>query len=57
MVYGILEDDVCPACGAKPAVEEFDIHVENDVLVSVAPMVSYEPYLRSEADGGAWAVV
>jgi len=41
-VYGILESEQCPVCGKENENNEFDIFVENRVLVSVSVMQKYD---------------
>ena len=40
--YGILESELCPACGKVNKNNEFDILVENSVLVNVTIMQNYD---------------
>lgn len=45
-VYGILEKENCPHCSIPFEVEEFDILVENDVIVSFEPLSDYHYWLN-----------
>ena len=46
MVYGIAETDICPHCNGNIIIEDFDIFVENNVIVKVAAMENIECYLE-----------
>ena len=41
-VYGILESDQCSICGEINTANEFDIFVQDGVLIGVTPMIHYD---------------
>ncbi len=48
-VFGILENDICNACGEANNDNEFDILVQNDTIEKIEPLTNYEDYI--EMDG------
>jgi hypothetical protein len=58
--YGMIENSECPKCGVtlEPYQEdEYDVFIENDVLISVAPMAAYEDYLVDPKTEGDYKVL
>lgn len=47
-VYGILENDECSICHSKGQNEEFDIYLEDDVIVRIDKMESAEDFFQNE---------
>lgn len=45
IVYGIAETDRCPLCSSIKIIEEFDIFINNNFIVRIAPMENIECYL------------
>ena len=41
-VYGILESDTCPVCAGENKNNEFDILVEDGVIVGVSKLINYD---------------
>ena len=41
-VYGILESDQCPRCSELNTANEFDIIVEDGIIIDLAPMTVYD---------------
>ena len=58
--YGMIENSECPKCGVTLETykeNEFDVFIENDVLMSVAPMAAYEDYLVDPKAEGDYKVL
>ena len=49
-VYGILENDICPACGLANEANEFDIQIENDIIVGMSKIQDVKDYSTGERD-------
>jgi hypothetical protein len=47
-VYGILENDICPICHQINLNEEFDVIVENDIIISITNMENAKDYFPTE---------
>ncbi|TWV94688.1 hypothetical protein [Chitinophaga pinensis] len=45
-VYGIVETDKCPLCNSNNIVEDFDIFINNDIILNVKEMENVECYLK-----------
>ncbi|UPK67367.1 hypothetical protein [Chitinophaga filiformis] len=45
-VYGIAEADSCPLCDSDKIIEEFDIFIEDNVIIRITPMESIGLYLE-----------
>ncbi|MCC3156214.1 hypothetical protein LJ737_03145 [Hymenobacter sp. 15J16-1T3B] len=58
-IYAVLANDTCPNCGVKrdKYTDEFDIHVENDVLLSITPMETYDIYMNEPDAEGDYAIL
>lgn len=51
MVYGIAESTVCSYCESDCLIEEFDIFVENNIIVDLTPMQNIRRYLDDSVAG------
>lgn len=49
-VYGILEIDECPICGKENLNNEFDIDIENDIIIAISPMREIKDYFGDEGN-------
>ena len=49
-VYGILASDCCPKCGQDIGLCEFDITIENDIIIGVDKMEDIRKYDPNEGD-------
>lgn len=49
-VYGILESSQCPICGMLNGLNEFDINIENDIIISVNPIHNIKDYLIEDGN-------
>ncbi|RTQ48518.1 hypothetical protein EJV47_16230 [Hymenobacter gummosus] len=58
-IYALLVNVTCPNCGATRGEyeDEFDLYAENDVLLSLMPMETYDIYANEPKAEGQFAIV
>lgn len=49
-VYGILESSQCPICENLNVLNEFDINIENDIIIGVNTVYNIEDYFIEEGN-------
>jgi len=49
-VYGVLEIDECPVCGKENLNNEFDINIENDIIIGINPIDDINDYFIDEGN-------
>ena len=49
-VYGLLESSECPICRELETVNEFDIYIENDIIVGVNPIQNIKDYFKGDGN-------
>lgn len=49
-VYGIIESTVCPFCNKNNIPEEYDLFIEDNVIISVSPIENIQDYLHGNGE-------
>lgn len=49
-LYGVIESTACPFCGQDSFPEEYDIFVQDNIIMSISPIVRPEDYYNGNGD-------
>lgn len=49
-VYGIIESSVCPFCNKSGILEEYDIFIEDNVIINFNPIENIRDYLQGNGE-------
>jgi hypothetical protein len=49
-VYGIIESSVCPFCKRSSIPEEYDIIIEDDVIINFSPIENIQDYIDGNGE-------